>query len=139
MKNSIVSRRQFVRTSAAAAGSVAFASLVPAAVFGANDRIRIGVIGCGTRKMKEWLPPKQTEGPAMRTYRSHWPFFLTSILLLAFTHDIWSADKPVDRGRGASGLDSAFRWAEPGRLDDERGQAQPDAGAGGLYQSARMR
>ena len=47
MNSSIVSRRQFVQTSAAAAGSVAFASLVPAAVLGANDRIRIGVIGCG--------------------------------------------------------------------------------------------
>ena len=42
-----LSRRQFVKTSALAIGSVSLASVSPAAAFGANDRIRIGVIGCG--------------------------------------------------------------------------------------------
>ncbi len=42
-----LSRRQFVKSSALAAGSISLASVVPAAVLGANDRIRIGVIGCG--------------------------------------------------------------------------------------------
>jgi predicted dehydrogenase len=41
------SRRQFVKTSAFAVGSVSLASVFPATTFGANDRIRIGVIGCG--------------------------------------------------------------------------------------------
>ena len=43
----MLSRRQFVKTSALAAGSISLASIVPAAAFGANDRVRIGVIGCG--------------------------------------------------------------------------------------------
>src|SRR2546428_10224057 len=43
----MVSRRQFVKTSALAAGSISLAGVVPAAAFGANDQIRIGVIGCG--------------------------------------------------------------------------------------------
>src|SRR2546425_11952342 len=42
-----LSRRQLVKTSARAAGSVSLASVIPASAFGANDRIRIGVIGCG--------------------------------------------------------------------------------------------
>src|SRR5262245_44949857 len=43
----LVSRRQFVKASALAAGTVSFASVLPSAAFGANDRIRVGVIGCG--------------------------------------------------------------------------------------------
>src|SRR5438445_7227045 len=46
-ENAMLSRRQFVKASALAAGSISLASIVPAAAFGANDRIRIGVIGCG--------------------------------------------------------------------------------------------
>src|SRR6266581_528192 len=46
-ENALFSRRQFVKTSALAAGSISLASIVPAAAFGANDRVRIGVIGCG--------------------------------------------------------------------------------------------
>ena len=45
-----LSRRQFVKTSALALGSVSLASvptIIPAAAFGANDCIRVGVIGCG--------------------------------------------------------------------------------------------
>src|SRR5438309_11878413 len=45
--NVMLSRRQFVKTSALAAGSISLASIVPASAFGANDRIRVAVIGCG--------------------------------------------------------------------------------------------
>ena len=48
-ENAMVSRRQFVKASALAAGSISLASIVPAVAFGANERIRIGVIGCGGR------------------------------------------------------------------------------------------
>ena len=47
MKDPAISRRQFVRTSAVLTGTVAASNLLPAAVLGANDRIRVGVIGCG--------------------------------------------------------------------------------------------
>jgi predicted dehydrogenase len=42
-----VSRRDFVRTSVAAAGAATMAALAPAVAIGANDRIRMGVIGVG--------------------------------------------------------------------------------------------
>jgi len=45
-----LTRRQFVKTSALALGSVSLANMptvIPAAAFGANDCIRVGVIGCG--------------------------------------------------------------------------------------------
>jgi len=42
-----LSRRQFVKTSALAAGTVSLGNAVSLAAFGSNDRIRIGVIGCG--------------------------------------------------------------------------------------------
>jgi hypothetical protein len=42
-----LSRREFVKSSALAAGSLSLVSVIPASAFGANDRIRIGVIGCG--------------------------------------------------------------------------------------------
>jgi len=44
---SVLSRRQFVKKSALAAGTASLVSVIPAAAFGANERIRIGVIGCG--------------------------------------------------------------------------------------------
>jgi predicted dehydrogenase len=42
-----ISRRKFVTTSAAVAGGVAFSHVLSHSVLGANNRIRIGVIGCG--------------------------------------------------------------------------------------------
>jgi hypothetical protein len=42
-----MSRRDFVKTTAASTGAVALAGLTPAAVLGANDRIHVGVIGVG--------------------------------------------------------------------------------------------
>jgi predicted dehydrogenase len=47
MNSSTSSRRHFLKTTAASTGALAMASLNPARVLGANDRIRIGVIGCG--------------------------------------------------------------------------------------------
>jgi len=46
-KSGVLSRREFVKSSALAAGSLSLVSVIPASAFGANDRIRIGVIGCG--------------------------------------------------------------------------------------------
>src|SRR6266446_6171658 len=48
MTNPTISRRHFLKTSTAvAAGAVAFSEASYAAIIGANDRIRFGVIGCG--------------------------------------------------------------------------------------------
>jgi predicted dehydrogenase len=47
MQHSALSRRQFLKNSAAVTGGVACAGLMPASAAGANERIRIGVIGCG--------------------------------------------------------------------------------------------
>src|SRR6266550_2870215 len=42
-----ISRRRFLHTSAAAAGMASLSSFAGSGLFGANERIRIGVIGCG--------------------------------------------------------------------------------------------
>src|SRR6266481_3720009 len=42
-----ISRRDFVKTTAATAGSLTIAGLATAKVLGANDRINMGVIGVG--------------------------------------------------------------------------------------------
>jgi predicted dehydrogenase len=42
-----LSRRRFLETSASAAGALALAPVMPAAAAGANERIRVGVVGCG--------------------------------------------------------------------------------------------
>jgi predicted dehydrogenase len=47
MKTLRVSRRAFAKTTALAAGGVAFGAISPARAFSANDRIRIGLIGVG--------------------------------------------------------------------------------------------
>ena len=47
MHRQTLSRRQFVKTSALGVGAVSLASVIPAGAIGANDRIRVGVIGCG--------------------------------------------------------------------------------------------
>jgi len=47
MKNKPLSRRSFVKTSALAGGALACSALTQARAAGANDRIRIGVIGVG--------------------------------------------------------------------------------------------
>lgn len=47
MPSRSISRRRFVQTFVAAAGTAAFARLAPASVLGANDRINMGVIGVG--------------------------------------------------------------------------------------------
>lgn len=47
MKTINSSRRDFLKTSALAAGALAWPHLAAASVFGANDRINFAVIGCG--------------------------------------------------------------------------------------------
>src|SRR5216117_1849822 len=47
MNTTTLSRRRFVKTSALATGAVALSSLNQSRAAGANDRIRIGVIGVG--------------------------------------------------------------------------------------------
>lgn len=42
-------RRGFLKQTASGAAGVTFAGSLPGRVLGANDRIRIGVIGCGAR------------------------------------------------------------------------------------------
>jgi HD-GYP domain-containing protein (c-di-GMP phosphodiesterase class II) len=47
--NSKSSRREFVKNAAVGAASVAMPTLIPATAFGANERVSIGMIGCGGR------------------------------------------------------------------------------------------
>ena len=42
-------RREFMRTSGAAAAGLTMTSALPRTVLGANDRLRVGLIGCGSR------------------------------------------------------------------------------------------
>jgi hypothetical protein len=42
-------RRGFLRHSASTAAGLSLAAAVPRTVLGANDRLRIGLIGCGGR------------------------------------------------------------------------------------------
>lgn len=49
-RDSDLTRRDFLKSTAAAgAGLAAFGGLAPAKVLGANDRVRLGLIGCGGR------------------------------------------------------------------------------------------
>jgi predicted dehydrogenase len=47
MNEGEISRRDFLKTTAATAGAVAFSGLAPPTALGANDRIQFAVIGCG--------------------------------------------------------------------------------------------
>src|SRR5438105_15265869 len=47
MTSPSISRREFVKSTAAAAGTLAAVNLATAKVLGANDRINMGVIGVG--------------------------------------------------------------------------------------------
>ena len=49
-------RRDFLKLSTAALASTAFTASSYAKIVGANDRVRVGVIGCGDR-MKQALIP----------------------------------------------------------------------------------
>src|SRR4051794_29411562 len=46
------SRRQFLQTSAAASAVFAAPYFIPARVFGANERVNLGFIGCKNRGMQ---------------------------------------------------------------------------------------
>ena len=59
--NTNISRRQFVKGSAAAVAALGFPTLIPSTVLGANDRIAIGCIGVGsmgTQNMRSFLAEK---------------------------------------------------------------------------------
>ncbi len=45
----VITRREFVKTASVASASIAFPSVAASSVLGANEAIRIGVIGCGNR------------------------------------------------------------------------------------------
>lgn len=49
MKTTETDRREFIRMSAAATAGLGLMSAFPRHILGANDRLRIGVIGCGIR------------------------------------------------------------------------------------------
>lgn len=49
MSESVSNRREFIKGTAFGAASFAIPHFIPKTCFGANDRIRIGVIGCGGR------------------------------------------------------------------------------------------
>jgi predicted dehydrogenase len=49
MESARQGRREFIKTSAAAAAGMTMTSALPRTVLGANDRLRVGLIGCGGR------------------------------------------------------------------------------------------
>lgn len=55
MKNVTISRRQFVKASAAVAGSFTFDNVLPGSALGANSRIRIGVISYQNHPRLDYL------------------------------------------------------------------------------------
>ena len=44
-----ITRREFIQRTSVAAASISLPLVVPRRVFGANDDIRIALVGCGTR------------------------------------------------------------------------------------------
>ena len=49
MKQDRPGRRTFIRTSAGTAAGLTLSSVLPRGILGANDRLRVGLIGCGGR------------------------------------------------------------------------------------------
>lgn len=49
MKHDRPGRRTFIRTSAGTAAGLTLSSVLPRGILGANDRLRVGLIGCGGR------------------------------------------------------------------------------------------
>jgi predicted dehydrogenase len=60
-----VNRRQFLKTSTLAATSLAVPLVASSRVFGANQEIRVGVVGCGGRGAGEHVPRMQAQ-PGVR-------------------------------------------------------------------------
>ena len=56
-----ITRRRFVQGALTAAGAVAVPMLVSSRVFGANDEILIGVVGCGGRGRGAHIPAWQRQ------------------------------------------------------------------------------
>lgn len=49
MKNDRPGRRTFIRASAGTAAGLTLSSVLPTSILGANDRLRVGLVGCGGR------------------------------------------------------------------------------------------
>ena len=60
-----LTRRQFLKRSLAAAGAVSVPLFVSSHVFGANDEIRIGIVGCGVRG-RACTSPRSAEQKGVR-------------------------------------------------------------------------
>ena len=50
-------RRNFIKSTALAAGAMAFSAKSYARIMGANDRVRVGVVGFSDRFKNSLLPP----------------------------------------------------------------------------------
>jgi predicted dehydrogenase len=53
MTKETIERRQFIKQAAIAGASVGLASYATSRVLGANDRVRVGIIGCGARGQED--------------------------------------------------------------------------------------
>ena len=53
MKEETIERRQFIKQAAIAGATIGLSSYATSRVLGANDRIRIGIIGCGDRGQED--------------------------------------------------------------------------------------
>jgi predicted dehydrogenase len=53
MTKEIIERRQFIKRAAGAFAAIGLASRATSRVLGANDRVRVGVIGCGARGQED--------------------------------------------------------------------------------------
>src|SRR5260370_1051583 len=53
MTKETIERRQFIKQAALAGASIGLASYATSRVLGANDRVRVGIIGCGARGQED--------------------------------------------------------------------------------------
>ena len=51
MTKQTIERRQFIKQAALAGATVGLTSFATSRVLGANDRVRLGIIGCGAREI----------------------------------------------------------------------------------------
>src|ERR1019366_9096108 len=98
-------RREFLKAGSAALAATAFASSARsyAAIAGANDRVRVGIIGCGDRM-------KQGDLPAFKASAKDMNFQIVAV------SDIWSRR----REEGVAFVDKMFGYKpETVRNNDE--------------------
>ena len=53
MTKETIERRQFIKQATLAGASIGLASFATSRVLGANDRVRVGIIGCGARGQED--------------------------------------------------------------------------------------